>query len=131
MWSAGPALPNSIAFSVESRPPRADKLTVGRFLQDAEAILAAATVAREATPNPANFTILIAPEGGIHILSESDRPLASLEAHYGARSLYRVSQASGRVAVEGRSGNQRCRLEAERVQAVARRLLPPVLRANG
>ncbi len=57
------------------------------------------------------------------MLAESDWPLASLESHHGARTLYRVSQASGQITVEGRSGQQRCRLEAEHPQAVARRLL--------
>jgi hypothetical protein len=34
-----------------------------------------------------------------------------------------VSQASGRITVEGRSGLARCRLQTENPQAVARRLL--------
>jgi hypothetical protein len=96
---------------------------VGAFLEDANAILEAADDATGATPSPANLTILIGPEGGIHMLAESDWPLASLEAHHGARALYRVSQERGQVTVEGRSGNQRCRLEMEHPQAVARRLL--------
>jgi hypothetical protein len=100
-----------------------DKLTVGAFLEDAEAILQAAEAATEATPDPTNFTVLIGPEGGIHLLAESDWPLASLEAHHGARTLYRVNQERGRVTVEGRSGSRRCRLELEHPQAVARRLL--------
>jgi hypothetical protein len=95
---------------------------VGAFLDDAEAILEAAEAAAESS-NTANVTILISPQGGIHMLSDSDWPLASLEAHHGARTAYRVSQASGHVTVEGRSGNQRCRLESEHPQAVARRLL--------
>lgn len=96
---------------------------MGAFLEDAEAILEAAEDAAGATPNPANLTILIGPEGGIHMLAESDWPLASLEAHHGARTLYRVSQARGQVTVEGRSGNRRCHLEMEHPQAVARGLL--------
>jgi hypothetical protein len=96
---------------------------VGAFLQDAEAILQAAEAAAESTANPANVTILISPQGGIHMVSDSDWSLASLEAHHGAQTAYRVSQASGHVTVEGRSGNHRCRLETEHPQAVARRLL--------
>jgi hypothetical protein len=69
------------------------------------------------------MTILIGPEGGIHMLADSDWPLASLEAHHGARTLYRVNQGRGRVSVDGRSGNQRCHLEVEHPQAVVRRLL--------
>lgn len=96
---------------------------MGAFLDDAEAILQAAEAAAESASNPANVTILISHQGGIHMVSDSDWPLASLEAYHGARTAYRVSQASGHVTVEGRFGNQRCRLETEHPQAVARRLL--------
>ena len=96
---------------------------MGTFLQDAQAILQAAESTAESVSNPANVTILISSQGGIHMVSDSDWPLASLEAHHGARTSYRVSQASGHVTVEGRFGNQRCRLETEHPQAVARRLL--------
>jgi hypothetical protein len=96
---------------------------VGAFLEDAGAILEAAQCATEATSDPANFTILMGPEGGIHMLTDSDWPLASLEAHHGARTIYRVNHARGRVVVEGRCGVHRCRLESEHPQAVARRLL--------
>ena len=95
---------------------------MGAFLDDAASILEAAEAVAESS-NPSNVTILITPQGGIHMLSDSDWPLASLEAHHGARTAYRVSQASGHVTVEGRCGNQRCRLESEHPQAVARRLL--------
>ena len=96
---------------------------MGAFLDDAEAILQAAENAAFATSEPANMTILIGPQGGIHMLADSDWPLASLEAHHGARTLYRVNQGRGRVTVEGRSGSRRCHLEMEHSQAVARRLL--------
>ncbi len=95
---------------------------MGAFLDDAAAILEAAEAAAESA-NPGNVTILISPQGGIHMLSNSDWPLASLEAHHGSRTAYRVSQTGGHVTVEGRCGNQRCRLETEHPQAVARRLL--------
>ena len=95
---------------------------MGAFLDDAESILEAAEAAGESS-SPANLTILITPQGGIHMLSDSDWPLASLEAHHGARTAYRVSHSSGHLTVEGRCGNQRCRLESEHPQAVARRLL--------
>jgi len=95
---------------------------VGAFLDDAEAILDAAEAAAESS-NPSSFSILISPQGGIHMVADSDWPLASLEAHHGARTAYRVSQTGGYVTVEGRSGHQRCRLESEHPQAVARRLL--------
>ncbi len=95
---------------------------MGAFLDDAAAILETAEAAAESA-NAGNVTILISPQGGIHMLSDSDWPLASLEAHHGSRTAYRVSQTGGHVTVEGRCGNQRCRLETEHPQAVARRLL--------
>jgi hypothetical protein len=104
---------------------------VAGFLEDAEAILNAAQCATEAGSDAANFTILIGSDGGIHVLADSDWPLASLEAHHGARTIYRVNHAQGHVAVEGRCGIRRCRLESEHPQAVARRLLagpvPPLV----
>ena len=93
------------------------------FLEDAGAILEAAQCASLATSDPASFTILIGPEGGIHMLTDSDWPLASLEAHHGARTIYRIDHAHGQVVVEGRCGGSRCRLESEHPQAAARRLL--------
>jgi len=84
---------------------------MGAFLEDAGAILEAAHCATEATSDPANFTTLIGPEGGIHMLTDSDWPLASLEAHHGARTIYRIHHPQGRVVVEGRCGARRCRLE--------------------
>ena len=96
---------------------------MGAFLEDAGAILEAAQCATGATSDPANFTIMRGREGGIHMLTDSDWPLASLEAHYGASTIYRVNHAQGRVVVEGRHGVRRCRLESEHPQAAARRLL--------
>ena len=103
----------------KSPRPRSDKQLVSGFLQDAEGILETA----QAAASHSDFTILISPEGTIHMLADSDWPLASLAQHHGSRTLYRVSRNSGRVSVEGRSGNQTCRLETESCQSVARRLL--------
>ena len=96
---------------------------MSRFLEDAEEILATAEAASGASENPTNFTILIGREGHIHMLADSDWPLASLEAHHGTQTAYRVSRRNGRVAVEGRSGMRFCHLQAESPQLVARRLL--------
>jgi hypothetical protein len=96
---------------------------VGAFLDDAGAILEAAQCATGATTDPANLTIIMGLEGGIHMLTDSDWPLASLEAHYGASAIYRVNHERGRVVVEGCHGVSRCRLESEHPHTVARRLL--------
>jgi hypothetical protein len=55
--------------------------------------------------------------------------LPSLQAHLGARAVYRVTRNSGQVRVEGRSGGRSCLLESERAAVTARHLLnalPPV-----
>ena len=109
-------------FSEKSALPP-DKSCVSRFLDDAEEILKTAEAASGATQNPTNFTILIGREGHIHMLADSDWPLASLEAHHGTQTVYRVSRRNGGVAVEGRSGLRRCHLQAESPQLVARPLL--------
>lgn len=96
---------------------------MGAFLSDAEAILETAQTASQTTAEPTDFTILVGFDGGIQMLADSDWPLDSLASHHGARTLYRVHRAPGQVSVEGRFGNQRCRLEAETPQSVARRLL--------
>jgi len=69
-------------FSEKSALPP-DKSCVSRFLDDAEEILKTAEAASGATQNPTNFTILIGREGHIHMLADSDWPLASLDAHHG------------------------------------------------
>jgi len=113
----------STSFFSKNLTIRPDKSCVSRFLEDAEEILRAAEAAREASENPTNFTILIGREGHIHMLADSDWPLASLEAHHGSQTVYRVSQRNGQVAVDGRSGARLCHLRAESPQLVARRLL--------
>ena len=108
---------------MKNLPLRSDKSSVSRFLEDAEEILKTAEAASGASENPTNFTILIGREGHIHMLADSDWPLASLEAHHGTQTVYRVSRQNGRVAVEGRSGTRLCHLHSESPQLVARRLL--------
>jgi hypothetical protein len=103
---------------------RDDKPPVSRFFECAREILDTATAAGD----PSEATILITSEGGIRILSESDWPLDRLVAHHGARSAYRVSSRSDRIAVEGRSRTESCRLESLRfpLRAGTSPLLPAV-----
>ena len=90
------------------------------FLENAEKIFETATAGPE---GPSDLTILISPDGEIHMLAGSDWPLASLEAHHGARMSYRIRQTGGRIQVEGRSRGQACLLESVPPAAIARRLL--------
>jgi hypothetical protein len=69
------------------------------------------------------MTILIGPEGHIHMVADSDWPLDSLARHHGAKSAYRVSERTGSIQVEGRDGTRRCLLESVAHSHVARLLL--------
>ncbi|HWR53493.1 MAG TPA: hypothetical protein VN428_20465 [Bryobacteraceae bacterium] len=97
---------------------------MSRFFECAREILETAT----ASGDPAEATILITSEGGIRILSDSDWPLDRLVSHHAARSAYRVSRRYGKVAVEGRSQTEACRLESLRypLRAGTSPLLPAV-----
>lgn len=94
------------------------------FFECAREILETAT----ASSDPAEATILITPEGGIRVLSDSDWPLDRLVAHHAARSAYRISSRFGKVAVEGRSRTEACRLESLKypLRGETSRLLPGV-----
>lgn len=96
---------------------------MSRFLDDAQRIFEAAEAVAGADQALTEFTVLVGPEGGIHMLAASDWPLERLLIERGARTAYRVSERQGRVSVEGRSGRQSCRLESEPPGRVARRLL--------
>ncbi len=69
------------------------------------------------------MTILINPEGRIHMLADNDWPLDSLSWHHGAKSAYRVSENTGRIRVEAREGLKTCVLESENYAKTARFLL--------
>src|SRR5215813_10142270 len=102
------------------RSSGSDKASVGPLLSDAESILTAAQSAAGATAT--DFTILISLEGGIHIACRIRLAtcLAGIPL-WRSHPLYLVTQASGRITVEGRSGLARCRLQAEYPRAVAPR----------
>src|SRR5271156_460273 len=88
-------------------------------------LMEAAENAVQAGHVPSDMTILISPEGGIHIVAESDWPLDSLQLHHGARMAYRVSQTAANVRVEGRAGSRTCVFETAPPKQAARFLLPP------
>jgi len=86
-------------------------------------LLRAAEQATQAGNAPTDFTILISPEGGIHMIADSDWPLDSLQSHHGARTAYRVSEHCSKVRVEGREGGRTCVFETESPERAARILL--------
>lgn len=102
---------------------RSDKGIVSRFLDNAAQIFEAAESALRAGNEPSDVTILIGAEGGIHMVSDSDWPLDSLQAHHGAQMAYRVSRHEQSVRVQGRAGYQSCLMETSKPERIARQLL--------
>jgi hypothetical protein len=95
---------------------------VSRFVDNALQILDAAESAIESGHTPSDMTILITPQGGIHMVADSDWPLDSLQAHHGAAMAYRVSQSAIIVRVEGRAGSRTCLFETGKPERAARAL---------
>lgn len=93
------------------------------FLENARNIFEAAQNVFDSTGSVDAMSILISPDGGIHMVAGSEWSLQSLEAHHGARMAYRVSQRDGRVQLEGRAGVRTCLFEAGKPNGAARLLL--------
>lgn len=70
-----------------------------------------------------SMTVLIGPEGGMHLLPNNDWPLDRLSEERGARMAYRVSQTDDKVTVNGLHGLAKCLLEAEKPESKAKALL--------
>jgi hypothetical protein len=100
-----------------------DKRFVSRFVDNAAQILDAAENGVRSGHTPSDMTILITQEGGIRMVADSDWPLDSLQAEYGAKMAYRVSQDAAVVRVEGRAGSRTCLFETEKPERAARLLL--------
>jgi hypothetical protein len=96
-----------------------------RLFAAAEA--AAAAGAAGAGADPADWDILIGEEGAIRMIASSDWSLDSLQAHYGARVVYRVRRQTAKVRLEGRAGSRTCLFEAATPDGAARLLLAPAV----
>jgi hypothetical protein len=92
-------------------------------MDNAMRILDAAESAVQSGHTPTDMTILISPEGGIHMVADSDWPLDSLQSLHGAKMAYRVSQNASIVRVEGREHSRTCLLETTKPEQAARILL--------
>ena len=92
------------------------------FLQNAERIFETAA-STHSEPKSGDLAIVIGQDGAIRMLMGSDWPLASLQAHHGARAAYRVSRSGSQVRVEGKTRTGSCLLQSEPISSVARRLL--------
>ena len=93
------------------------------FLDNAGRIFETASATGGAGLPSGSVSILIGPDGAVRMILDSDWPLASLEAHHGARAAYRVSRTATQLRVEGKSRDASCLLESEPAPAIARRLL--------
>ena len=103
-----------------------------KFLENAENILETASAVDKAGQAVSDVTILYGPEGGIHLIADSDWPLDRLAEERGAKMSFRVSRQKATVRVDGIAGTRSCRLEAEKTSSFARRLLSaPVLYTVG
>ena len=92
---------------------------MNRLTEQAQRILDVALCGRDG----ADVTVIIQPDGRIHMLAESDWPLDSLAQRHGAQAVYRVSRDRGSVRVEGREGAKTCVLEVAAPGRIARQLL--------
>jgi hypothetical protein len=92
---------------------------VSRFADQAANILEAA----ESAGACSHMTILIGPQGAIHMIADSDWPLDSLARHHGAKTAYRVSESSGSIRVEAREGLRTCLMKSAKPSQIARFLL--------
>lgn len=70
-----------------------------------------------------SMTVLIGPQGGIHLLADNDWPLDRVASERGARMAYRIERSKERVELNGVEGSTVCHLEAELPNATAKRLL--------
>ena len=95
-----------------------------RFLDNAARILEGGRSAVQAGCSESAWTVLIAREGGIRMVANSDWPLESLARESGAEMAYRVSVNCTRVSVDGLSHGRRCTVQSEPIATVFRRLLP-------
>ncbi len=95
----------------------------GVFWENASKLMEAAVGASAAGNATENFTVLIGPQGGIHLIANSDWPLERIAEERGAQTAYRVQHGGGRIAVEGREGETMCRLETESSPSRSRRML--------
>jgi hypothetical protein len=93
------------------------------FLEDAEKIFESAREVSGVDDSQADLAIIINRQGGIQLVEAAGWHIGSLEASYGARTVYRVTRGGGNVRVEGKSGSDTCLLESRSQAKIARQLL--------
>jgi hypothetical protein len=105
-------------------PAEAEELFMDRFLDNAARIFEGGQFAVQAGCSESAWTVLIAREGGIRMVADSDWPLDTLARESGAEMAYRVSVSGSQIHVDGLSHGRRCALQSEPAATTFRRLLP-------
>ena len=82
--------------------------SVSAFFENAQRIfdVARADIGGDAS----DFTLLVRPDGSLHMLMEQTVNPDSAALAHGAQAVYRVSRSRGAVTVSGRNGGTRCEL---------------------
>lgn len=93
------------------------------FWDNARNILKAAEAAMLAGAEVGDWSVLIGPSGGVHMVANAEWDLDSLQVHLGAPMAYRVRQAGHSVRLEGRAGARTCLFESAKPDGAARLLL--------
>ncbi len=70
-----------------------------------------------------DFALLIRPDGGLHLIMESEFTLEAASEYAGARSAYRVTRSGQGVRVQGWSSGRKCVLEEKSTADLARDLM--------
>jgi hypothetical protein len=110
---------------------------VDTFLLNAQHILNVAK--SDSSGEHSEFALLIRPDGGIHMIMESELTLDAAAIEAGAKTAYRVTRSANGVRVTGSEGQRHCQLEEGVRPRIAAELLrdqplyriaPPLLTSN-
>jgi hypothetical protein len=82
---------------------------VDTFLLNAQHILNVAK--SDSSGEHSEFALLIRPDGGIHMIMESELTLDAAAIATGAKTAYRVTRSPKGVRVTGSEGDRHCQLE--------------------
>jgi len=82
---------------------------VDTFLLNAQHILNVAK--SDSSGEHSEFALLIRPDGGIHMIMESELTLDAAAIATGAKTAYRVTRSRKGVRVTGSEGDRHCQLE--------------------
>ena len=86
--------------------------SVDTFLENAQQIFDVARA--DSSGESSDFTLLVRPDGSLHMIMEATVNPESVALEYGAGTAYRVSRCRGSVTVSGSRGTERCSLTSGR-----------------